>query len=225
MFKTAGTFPVVIVEAILSQPQFSKEQGAFDVAIQVQGNNGEIGWCRKEWSSKWGVGNFSDKQQWAITLEMLHKIGLSEEIQNAQQLAMQCQSNEKGEPRLICLIGVETTATVKDTVSKKDGKTYYNIVGLGGGQARPEGLDFNNFMASVGLANQNNGAVQQQQPAAQQQPAPMPNNVPNFPNQPLTPNQNPVNQNGAVQQPAGNNAVPNPLTNQGNANQKEPLPF
>ena len=89
------------------------------------------------------------------------------------------QPDESGAASIPVLVGKGTTATVKASDKKQqDGsvRTYYNISYLGG-QARPEGVNFAQFMAGIGrpVQPQPQPAVPPQQP----QPAAAPGTLPN----------------------------------------------
>lgn len=167
MFKQAGTYKVVITYALITAAKFCQDPGAFDVLIGVQGEQDEQGEWRGEYSNQPGRGNFSDRAQWQITLDTLKKIGLP-----GDDLYSFIQPDESGAASIPVLVGKETTATVKASDKKQqDGsvRTYYNISYLGG-QARPEGVNFAQFMAGIGrpVQPQPQPAVppQQPQPAA-----------------------------------------------------------
>ena len=165
MFKQAGTYKVVITYALITAAKFCQDPEAFDVLIGVQGEQGEQGEWRGEYSNQPGRGNLSDRTQWQITLDTLKKIGLP-----GDDLYSFIQPDETGAASIQALVGKETTATVKASNKKQqDGsvRTYYNISYLGG-QARPEGVNFAQFMAGIGRPVQPQSAApaQQPQPAA-----------------------------------------------------------
>jgi len=118
-FKAEGTFPVVIIEAMLAAPKFSQEDGAFDVCIKVQDAEGHEDYWRGEVSGAFGRGNMASKTQAQITLGRLEEIGWN-------------GGTDFG--RIGEMVGVETTATVKEKNS------YYNIAWLGGGGNDPVAL-------------------------------------------------------------------------------------
>lgn len=180
MFNQVGTYKVVITYALITAAKFCQDPGAFDVLIGVQGEQGEQGEWRGEYSNQPGRGNFSDRAQWQITLDTLKKIGLP-----GDDLYSFIQPDESGAASIPALVGKETTATVKASDKKQpDGsvRTYYNISYLGG-QARPEGVNFAQFMAGIGRPVQPQQPAapmpQQQQPAQFQQPAAAPGTFPN----------------------------------------------
>lgn len=181
MFKSEGNFNVVITRAILAEPKFCKDPGAFDVCIEVQDEHGNSDWWRGEWSGQYGKGNFANRQQWQLTLESLKKVGLPND-----DLFSNLQSDADGVASIPCLIGVQTTATVK--MSEKEGKIYYNVHYLGDGGSAPKGLNLNSLLAAYGMTAP---AAPQPQPAAPQPAAPQPA---------AQPVQQPVQQ--SVQQPA-----------------------
>lgn len=164
MFKSEGNFNVVITRAILAEPKFCKDPGAFDVCIEVQDEHGNSDWWRGEWSGQYGKGNFANRQQWQLTLESLKKIGLPND-----DLFSNLQSDADGVASIPCLVGAQTTATVKMT--EKDGKTYYNVHYLGDGGNAPKGLNLDSLLAAYGVTAPAAPQVQPQ-PAAQQPAAP-----------------------------------------------------
>lgn len=161
MFKSEGIFNVVITRAILAEPKFCKDPGAFDVCIEVQDEHGNSDWWRGEWSGQYGKGNFANRQQWQLTLESLKKVGLPND-----DLFSNLQSDADGVASIPCLVGSQTTATVKMT--EKDGKIYYNVHYLGDGGSAPKGLNLNSLLAAYGMTAP---AAQQVQPQVQPQPA------------------------------------------------------
>jgi hypothetical protein len=126
MFKSENTFSVEITDVKTAEAKFNKSPNAFDVCIYVQTSDGQSGWWRGEVSGDYGVGAYSSKTRAEITFETLTKLGLP--ANDISQLEV--------------LMGVKTTATTKASVSKANGKTYYNIAYLGGGERINEiGLD------------------------------------------------------------------------------------
>lgn len=164
MFKSEGIFNVVITRAILAEPKFCKDPGAFDVCIEVQDEHGNSDWWRGEWSGQYGKRNFANRQQWQLTLESLKKVGLPND-----DLFSNLQSDEDGVASIPCLVGAQTTATVKMT--EKDGKIYYNVHYLGDGGNVPKGLNLDSLLAAYGVTAPAAPQVQPQ-PAAQQPAAP-----------------------------------------------------
>lgn len=164
MFKSEGIFNVVITRAILAEPKFCKDPGAFDVCIEVQDEHGNSDWWRGEWSGQYGKGNFANRQQWQLTLESLKKIGLPND-----DLFSNLQSDADGVASIPCLVGAQTTATVKMT--EKDGRIYYNVHYLGDGGNAPKGLNLDSLLAAYGVTAPAAPQVQPQ-PAAQQPAAP-----------------------------------------------------
>lgn len=164
MFKSEGIFNVVITRAILAEPKFCKDPGAFDVCIEVQDEHGNSDWWRGEWSGQYGKGNFANRQQWQLTLESLKKVGLPND-----DLFSNLQSDADGVASIPCLVGAQTTATVKMT--EKDGRIYYNVHYLGDGGNAPKGLNLDSLLAAYGVTAPAAPQVQPQ-PAAQQPAAP-----------------------------------------------------
>lgn len=164
MFKSEGTFPVVITRAILGEAKFCKEPNAFDICVEVRGADGATDWWRGEWSGQYGKGNAAQYQQWEMTFWTLQKAGLP--VKEAAELFAMLQPDAEGNASIPALVGRETVATVKAT--EKDGKTYYNVVSIGeSGTAAPKALKMSDIAAMFGG-----------QPAAVQQPAPQPQPAP-----------------------------------------------
>lgn len=174
MFKSEGNFSVVITRAILAEPKFCKDPGAFDVCIEVQDANGVSDWWRGEWSGQYGKGNFANRQQWQLTLETLKKVGLPND-----DLFSNLQADSDGTATIPALVGIQTTATVKAT--ERDGKIYHNVQYLGDGGSAPKGLSLDSLLAAYGMTAPAAPQVQPQ-PAAQpvQQPADASGTIPAF---------------------------------------------
>lgn len=119
-FPEEGTYEVEIVDAQITDSKFAAAP-AFDVAIKVRDSEGHEDWWRGEVSRTYGKGNFSDRTQAQITLAVLAEIG----YEHGQDFS-----------KLSTLVGKKTHATVKGSVSKTDGKTYFNVryLGNGGGE-------------------------------------------------------------------------------------------
>lgn len=124
MFNQAKVYDVTITEAYLAEPKF--ENSAYDVAIKVETEEGESDFYTMEISSNYGRGNYATMTQAEIALKKLKELGL------------QVETLEDALFNLDALIGIKTTATVKET--NKDGKIYHNISYLGGGFA-PKKVD------------------------------------------------------------------------------------
>ena len=128
MFQSEGKFAVKIMDVVAAEPRFAQPP-AFDICIQVQdiNNPAQTDWWRGEMSQNYGKGNFSDRTQGQITMEVLHKIG----FEGHDLSTMQQQ-----------LVGKETTATTKASTPTADGKVFYNVRYLGdSGGAVPEKID------------------------------------------------------------------------------------
>jgi hypothetical protein len=161
MFRSEGEFPVTIVEAKLADPKFAAEP-AFDVVVHVRTEDGQSDWWRGEVSTNYGKGNFANQNQGEITLKSLEKLGYK----------FGCDFSQ-----IHTLVGTQTTATVKGSVSKKDGKTYYNVSYLGeGGNAPTSFIDAGE--ASRRVAAMFGGGVPQQQAPAMQAPVAPPVQAP-----------------------------------------------
>ena len=180
MFKAEGTYDVTVTRAILGEAKFCQDAGAFDVCIEVQDANGVSDWWRGEWSNRPGVGNAANRLRWELTMETLKKIGFP-----SDNLFEQLQADAEGVANIPCLVGVQTTATVKMT--EKEGKIYYNVHYLGDGGNAPKGLNLGSLLAAYGMTAPAAPQVQPQgaarQPAAQpvQQPAAASGTIPAFP--------------------------------------------
>lgn len=160
MFNREGTFEVTIKQAGTAKSKFCQDPGAFDVVLQVATEDGQVDWWRGEVSTKYGIGNSSNKTRAQLTMETLQKIGLRE-----GQLHYLSE-----------LVGKETMATISATESK--GKVYYNVKYLGDGYA-PEFIDINQASQMLQqMMSDGNGF---------QQPAPMANQAQNQFIQPAQP--------------------------------------
>ena len=122
MFKSEGTYQVTITKAELAEPKFAPPP-AFDVCLQVTGDDGQSDWWRGEVSSAYGKGNAKDRTQAQLTMETLRRVGY--QGQDLSQIGS--------------LVGVKTTATVVAT--EKNGKTYHNVRYLGDAGDAPVAID------------------------------------------------------------------------------------
>jgi len=127
-FEKEGTFDVEIIEAYIAEPKFNKESGAIDVAITCRGENGEEDTWTGEISDKYGVGNAAGKMQWELTVSSLEKIGWK-------------HGTNINDETLAELVGQTIPVSVVGEVSKKNGKTYYNIKYLGESSFRPKRMN------------------------------------------------------------------------------------
>lgn len=175
MFKSEGTFDVVVTRAILGESKF--RQGVLDVCIEVKGADGCVDWWRGEWSEEYGKGNAANRQQWELTLGTLKKLGfVGENIfeVNAAGQYVHLQPDADGVVTFPELVGKQTVATVRQSVTD-DGKVYYNVRYLGDGGG-PKGVTLNQLAAMFGgqpqQAPQPAPAAAGQAPAAAQQAAP-----------------------------------------------------
>jgi len=123
-FNSVGTFEVTIMEALISDPKFSEEAGAFDICLRVQDAEEHEDWWRGEVSGDYGVGNFADQTRAQSTAKTLKTIGFEHGLDLT---------------KLDTLVGMKTTATTKT----KDDK-FFNISYLGGGDS-PKAVDPNSI--------------------------------------------------------------------------------
>lgn len=190
-FKEEGAFPVTIQEAFMANPKFSKEQGAFDIAIKVADDQGHEDYWRGEISSEWGKGNFSDQTQAQITMKQLQRLGWNHGVDFS---------------KLDTLVGVQTVANVK-AKEGNDGNTYYNITFLGEGGDNPQPLSDQEKQQKLAAAQK--FFPNAEQPAAQpaQQPAQEPAQQPET-QQTQQPAQQPAQQSNSGQQPSTDNQNP-----------------
>lgn len=123
MFHEEGVFDVKVIEAELTEARFGKnDPDCVDVALHVETTDGRYsGWWYGELSSRYGVGNNSDKMQWEITLGALVQ-NLAWEHNKAFTLA-----------HLQSLVGRECQVRVAGR--EWDGKMYYDVKYLGAGGA------------------------------------------------------------------------------------------
>ncbi len=167
MFKSEGTFPVVITRAIIAESKFNA--GVMSVNVEVSDGNGATDWWCGDWSAERGKGNASDKMQWEMTLATLKKIGFSGDdvfAIDANGNYVHLRPDENQVATIPELIGKSTVATTKASEPNQNGKVYYNVryLGEGGG---PKGMTLNDISKIFG-----------RQPAAVQQPAPQPQPAP-----------------------------------------------
>lgn len=114
-FQAEGTFEVEITETGIADSKFAPAP-AFDVCLKVRDEDGHEDWWRGEVSKNYGKGNFADRTQARITMDVLAEIG----YEHGQDLS-----------QLDTLVGVRAFATV--AASTKNDKTYYNVRYLGNG--------------------------------------------------------------------------------------------
>ena len=80
MFKSEGNFKGKIIETMLADPKFAKnDPDAFDVCLHLKGpdvgGQPQEGWWRGEISGRYGSGNLANKKQIDITMDELRKVG------------------------------------------------------------------------------------------------------------------------------------------------------
>ena len=125
MFKSEGNFKGKVIETMLADPKFAKnDPDAFDVCLLLKGpdvgGQPQEGWWRGEISGRYGAGNLSNKKQIDITMDELRKVGF--EGDDLTQLNDQ-------------LLGKEIEFFVAGR--EYEGKKYYDPKYLGGGGATP----------------------------------------------------------------------------------------
>jgi len=126
MFYSEGNFSGKVLEIVLAESRFSpNDPDAFDICIHVQGpecdGKNQDGWWRGEVSGKYGRGNFANKTQYEITMDALHQIGF--EGEDLSELESQ-------------LVGTEINYKVESR--EYNGKTYYDVKYIGGGDYKPK---------------------------------------------------------------------------------------
>lgn len=168
MFKSEGTFDVVITRAVLTEAKF--QPGALDVALEIRGVGGEAEGCidywRGEWSTRPGKGNAANRQQWELTMQTLKKVGFAGNNlldRNAQGQWLHIVPDAEGYASIPELVGKRTTATIKQTVTE-EGKIFYNVRYLGDGGS-VHGISMQQLAAMLAPA-----AAQPVQPAPAQPP-------------------------------------------------------
>ena len=129
MFKQAGQFEGKVVETMLAEPRFAKDDpNAFDVCLKIEGpaHQGvpQVGWWSGEMSGKYGRGNLSSKTQAQITMDALHGVG----FEGNDLTTLDTQLKGK---------------TIPFTVESREynEKTYYDIKYIGGGSWAPKAID------------------------------------------------------------------------------------
>lgn len=127
MFYAAGNYEGKILAFTLAESRFSpNDPEAFDVALHIEGPEHEgkpqDDWWRGEVSSKFGRGVMSGKTQYEITMQALRGIGFE-----GQDLT-----------KLDELVGKEIPFKVESR--EYEGKTYYDIKYIGGGNYAPKAL-------------------------------------------------------------------------------------
>lgn len=127
MFHEEGSFTGTVTEIVFAEPKFATGPNDFDVCLHVikADDPEQSDWWRGEMSQNYGKGNFATMTQAEITMHSLKKVGF--EGEDLTELEAQ-------------LLNKEIPFFVKKT--ERDGKTYYNIrgIGLGGGDI-PKPLD------------------------------------------------------------------------------------
>lgn len=159
MFTSEGNFPVTIMEAVTAASKFCNDQGAFDICLRVQTDDGQSDWWRGEVSHRYGTGNYANVTKMESTFKVLQeKLGWK----YGYELS-----------KLPTLVGQKTVAGVKQSSCGK----YFNVQYIGGGGAAPDVIDPNEAMQRMQAMMQGGGGnaggsfsqpQQQQQPMQQQ---------------------------------------------------------
>jgi hypothetical protein len=128
MFQVADNYTGPIKDVVLAEPKFSDDADAFDICIKVEGpaHNGVVqtDWWRGEMSRRYGKGNMANKTQMEITMENLRKIGFTGD--DLTTLKEQ-------------LVG--KVIPFKVEAREYQGKVYYDVKYIGGGDFEPKQLD------------------------------------------------------------------------------------
>lgn len=130
MFYSAGNFEGKILDVLFAESRFSpNDPDAFDVCIHVEGpqcdGKPQDDWWRGEVSAKLGRGNLSNKTQLEITMDALRSIGFEgDDLTRVDQL--------KGK-----------VIPYKVEAREYEGKTYYDVKYVGGGNFAPKALAVN----------------------------------------------------------------------------------
>ena len=129
MFQKEGETPVTIGKIVPSDPRFpTTDPNAFDVNIQVTGEDGATDYVPLQFSSDYGKGNFSDRTQTQISYDTLRKLGY--ESEDLSPLFFE------GHP----LEGKKAVVMVKASKPTEDGKVFYNPKYFVGGGRTPEAI-------------------------------------------------------------------------------------
>jgi hypothetical protein len=129
MFNSEGETPVTIGKIVPSDPRFNTaDPNAFDVNIQVTGEDGATDYVPLQFSSDYGKGNFADRTQTQISYEALRKLGY--ESEDLSPLFFE------GHP----LEGKKAVVMVKASKPTEDGKVFYNPKYFVGGGRTPEAI-------------------------------------------------------------------------------------
>jgi len=123
MFNAEKTFTGSVIGAECLEPRKNAPDGAFDVGIHIQDDEGNSDWWRGEISERMGTGNAAGKTQYEMTMATLARVGFKGD--DLSQLADQ-------------LMGQKIPCTVKTSTS--NGKTYYNL-NIGGAFIEPISKD------------------------------------------------------------------------------------
>ena len=124
MFNVEKSFTGTIIGAEPLQPkQKAAPDGAFDVGLNIQDDEGNSDWWRGEYSEREGIGNAAGKRQCEMTMASLARIGFKGD--DLTTLAEQ-------------LMGQKIPCNVKKSTSQ--GKDYYNL-NIGGAFIETIGMD------------------------------------------------------------------------------------
>jgi len=138
MFQKEGETPVTIGKIVPSDPRFpTTDPNAFDVNIQVTGEDGATDYVPLQFSSDYGKGNFSDRTQTQISYDTLRKLGY--ESEDLSPLFFE------GHP----LEGKKAIVMVKASAAKEDGKVFYNPKYFVGGGRTPGAISVDTVKARM----------------------------------------------------------------------------
>jgi hypothetical protein len=123
MFNVEKSFTGTIIAAECVEPRKNAPDGAFDVGLHIQDDEGNSDWWRGEISERMGTGNAAGKTQYEMTMGSLARIGFKGD--DFTTLAEQ-------------LMGQKIPCNVKK--SKSGDKEYYNL-NIGGAFIEPISKD------------------------------------------------------------------------------------
>jgi hypothetical protein len=159
MFQSAGNFTGKVLAVALAESKYNPDDpDAFDVCLQLQGpdldGKQQIDWWRGEISGKYGRGNVSHKTQYQITMEALHSAG----FEGSDLSGLEKQ-----------MVGKEINFKVEGR--EYQGKTYYDIKYIGGGNYAPKAITANVAAEKLARITAKMGQTPTPQPAKPAAPA------------------------------------------------------
>lgn len=156
MFTKAGNTPVTIGKIIPADPKFSKDPNAFDLHVQVTGENGESDYAMLEYSGDYGKGNFADRTQAQISADTLRKLGW--EGSDLSELFVENHP----------LLGKRAIVHIEESKPNADGKTFMNVKYFVTGGREPEkiGADVVKARLAALMAGGGQAAAPARAPAA-----------------------------------------------------------